>query len=632
MKLLKIKPSKYFILVFVILILPTKESLAAEKILDTNAPNAEQRRSYWSSEVKKENFVCEKLNLKECVNLGYNYTLLPNMFGHERQREADIMLNGFQLLLEYKCSKIFNLFLCLTLAPTCDPEGRFMKPIGPCQKICHKVESECRKVVESFHLPWPEWFNCSQFPEKNILGKSLCIDWMNEEDTEATPEPTDSADQIKKCKPSQHFIRTSNSCAWTCESGRGRFSLEEKTFADKWLAGWAIICFLCTSFAVGTFLLDQSRFKYPERPVIFIALCYLIMSVAVFLRLIIGREQISCEIIEDGHKILIQDGLRNTGCIIVFILSSFFNTANFVWWVVLTCSWFFAAGLKWTQEAIEEKSSYFHSLAWGIPSVQTVLILANRYVDGDELTGMCCAGSQNAEVLAKFMLAPLCTLLFSGFMIVLLGFISLFRVKSYMQREGSSTVKLEKLMFKIIIFAAFYVVTTGVVLGCYGYEISHKREISNKIELHGTSTITWNFYLRFAMQMITGLVAGGWVLSFKTMDSWRRCLQMVMIIIPDSDIEDEKGTESDSFAQQPFPESRRTNRVNTTFRENQNISEQLFQQNLVATQDNCSETLPSGSTKCDHQYQTSSTPIEQLYRPLLLTSDTSNRTEITNNP
>ena len=37
-------------------------------------------------------------------------------------------------------------------------------------------------------------------------------------------------------------------------------------------------------------------------------------------------------------------------------------------------------GLKWTQEAIEEKSSYFHSLAWGIPSVQTVLILANRYV------------------------------------------------------------------------------------------------------------------------------------------------------------------------------------------------------------------------------------------------------------
>jgi hypothetical protein len=62
--------------------------------------------------------------------------------------------------------------------------------------------------------------------------------------------------------------------------------------------------------------------------------------------------------------------------------------------VILTVTWFLAAGRKWGQEAIEALSSYFHLAAWAIPAIQTIVILTMRRVDGDELTGMCYVGNQ----------------------------------------------------------------------------------------------------------------------------------------------------------------------------------------------------------------------------------------------
>jgi len=648
---------------------PSDPVVDPNNVVEYPMPNKEQQKVYWRTEIHKDEYRCEKLSIKTCKTLGYNYTMLPNVLGHIRQVEAQMMLNGFQLLIDQGCSRRATLFLCMSLAPTCDDKGEYLKPIGPCRGICRRVEKECRATVESFQFPWPEWLDCSQFVEENAGGGSLCMEEPAYEDegesetaegnesnvnsdnrrvgddsentASSSSSSTTHSEDSSVCKPFQFFLKSANACVTSCgygdESGEelrhhhrrhhGRFGKEEKVFMEKWMIGWSSICFICTLFAVGTYFLDQSRFKYPERPVIFISLCYLIMSGSVFLRLILGREQVSCEQTTDGHRFLIQDGLSNTGCTIVFLLYSYFNTASYVWWVVLTCSWFFAAGLKWTQEAIGEKSSYFHSFAWGIPSIQTVLIMANRHVDGDELTGMCNAGSQDPEILAKFVIAPLCTFLFTGFMVVVLGCISLFRVKSYMQKEGSSTVKLEKLMFKIIIFAAFYVVTTGIVMGCYGYEVSHEREIARKIRKYGTSSLTYIQYTRFAMQLFTGVVAGGWVLSFKTIHSWRSCLRMIMVIIPDSDQEEEVDTESISWNHHQQPAVKAVTTTITTQQQQQqnNNNHPVGDSSHLQT---CSEASYSGDlTSVRRPTYQQPVPIEQLCRPLLLSSDTSNRTD-----
>lgn len=56
--------------------------------------------------------------------------------------------------------------------------------------------------------------------------------------------------------------------------------------------------------------------------------------------------------------------------------------AAFAWWACLALAWFLAAGLKWGHEAIENKSHLFHLVAWAIPALQTISVLALGKVEG----------------------------------------------------------------------------------------------------------------------------------------------------------------------------------------------------------------------------------------------------------
>ena len=57
-------------------------------------------------------------------------------------------------------------------------------------------------------------------------------------------------------------------------------------------------------------------------------------------------------------------------------------------WIVLSFTWFLAAGKKWGHEAIEEKSSYFHAVGWAVPAVQTIVVLISGKIEGDVLSGV----------------------------------------------------------------------------------------------------------------------------------------------------------------------------------------------------------------------------------------------------
>ena len=54
----------------------------------------------------------------------------------------------------------------------------------------------------------------------------------------------------------------------------------------------------------------------------------------------------------------------------------------------MTVTWFLAAGLKWGNEAIEQKSPYFHGVAWAIPAAQTVAVLISSKIEGDVFSGV----------------------------------------------------------------------------------------------------------------------------------------------------------------------------------------------------------------------------------------------------
>lgn len=73
---------------------------------------------------------------------------------------------------------------------------------------------------------------------------------------------------------------------------------------------------------------------------------------------------------------------QSTLCTLSFMTLYFCCMAAYAWWVCLALAWFLAAGLKWGHEAIENKSHYFHLVAWAVPTMQTICVLALGKVEG----------------------------------------------------------------------------------------------------------------------------------------------------------------------------------------------------------------------------------------------------------
>lgn len=82
------------------------------------------------------------------------------------------------------------------------------------------------------------------------------------------------------------------------------------------------------------------------------------------------------------YFLFLQGHRQSTSCTILFMALYFCCMAAFAWWACLALAWFLAAGLKWGHEAIENKSHLFHLVAWAIPALQTISVLALGKVEG----------------------------------------------------------------------------------------------------------------------------------------------------------------------------------------------------------------------------------------------------------
>ncbi|KAL3057202.1 hypothetical protein OYC64_007641 [Pagothenia borchgrevinki] len=332
------------------------------------------------------------------------------------------------------------------------------------------------------------------------------------------------------------FVEKSQSCAPRCSPAVDVFwSRQDKDFAFIWMTVWSILCFVSTAFTVLTFLLEPHRFQYPERPIIFLSMCYNVYSVAFIIRSVAGAENIACDR-ENGEPYIIQEGLESTGCTIVFLILYYFGMASSIWWVILTLTWFLAAGKKWGHEAIEAHSNYFHMAAWGIPALKTIIILTMRKVAGDELTGLCYVGSMDPGALTGFVLIPLSCYLIIGTSFILTGFVALFHIRKVMKTEGTNTEKLEKLMVKIGIYSILYTVPATCVIVCYFYERLNMdywklrglqmkcgsfNGLSGDCSLHTSVPTVAVFMLKIFMSLVVGITSGVWVWSSKTLQTWQ---------------------------------------------------------------------------------------------------------------
>ncbi|XP_008139695.2 frizzled-9 [Eptesicus fuscus] len=501
---------------------------------------------------------CQAVEIPMCHGIGYNLTRMPNLLGHTSQGEAAAELAEFAPLVQYGCHSHLRFFLCSLYAPMCTDQ--VSTPIPACRPMCEQARLRCAPIMEQFNFGWPDSLDCARLPTRND-PHALCME-APENATAGPAEPHKGLGMLPvaprparppgeaapglgggggTCENPEKFqyIEKSRSCAPRCGPGVEVFwSRRDKDFALVWMAVWSALCFFSTAFTVLTFLLEPHRFQYPERPIIFLSMCYNVYSLAFLIRAVAGAQSVACDQ-EAGALYVIQEGLENTGCTLVFLLLYYFGMASSLWWVVLTLTWFLAAGKKWGHEAIEAHGSYFHLAAWGLPALKTVVILTLRKVAGDELTGLCYVASMDAAALTGFVLVPLSCYLVLGTSFLLTGFVALFHIRKIMKTGGTNTEKLEKLMVKIGVFSILYTVPATCVIVCYVYERLNmdfwrlrateqlcspasvpggRRDCS----LQGGSVPTVAvFMLKIFMSLVVGITSGVWVWSSKTFQTWQ---------------------------------------------------------------------------------------------------------------
>ncbi|KAL8623434.1 Frizzled-5 [Nucella lapillus] len=534
---------------------------------------------------------CQDITIPMCKGIGYNFTYMPNQFNHETQEEAGLEVHQFWPLVEIQCSPDLKFFLCSMYTPICMSNYKkhlpacrsvcerakagcapLMRQYGfawPEQMNCDKLPKYGDKNqlcmdanTTDRQTPSPSGHSTGKPPTGggggvggggggvggggggNEGGGGVVVNPSDGHPhghaVEPIPHggvdiPTQATFTNCQCQchePLVSVFRNSSgyynkittggidNCAVNCYSPY--FSDEEKTFSTFWIGLWSILCCLSTFMTVTTFFVDMQRFKYPERPIIFLSACYFMVSIGYIIRLIVGHEAVACEAGRVRY-----DTTGPATCTVVFLLVYFFGMASSIWWVILTFTWFLAAGLKWGQEAIASYSQYFHLAAWLIPSVKSIAVLAMSSVDGDPVAGICFVGNQSLENLRGFVLAPLFVYLIIGTSFLLAGFVSLFRIRNVIKQQGrGKTDKLERLMIRIGVFSVLYAVPATIVISCYFYEqyfrqrweTTHTCKCS-KDKVRPNYSV---FMLKYFMCLVVGITSGVWIWTGKTLESWRK--------------------------------------------------------------------------------------------------------------
>ena len=430
----------------------------------------------------------------------------------------------------HTCSRYLSLYVCLAVQPVCEKGENDSGAAGsrirlPCRDLCWRVAGDCSELRATSDIRCV--FDCNLWPDSDCVALKGPLVAAH-----VTPDPTVDPDTTvvrPEPTPAPSPSPSNSSCP---PLERTFFTDEAKNFAKGWVAFWSVVCFLSTLVTLLTFLLDTSRFHYPWRPVVYLALSFHIHTLGYFLSLIVGPSSVTCP----GGEYVETEGewtWAHTPCILVFGLLYYSMIAAFLWWLILTLSWFLSSAYKWTNEAISQFALFYHTAAWVIPLILTISVLAARVVSADELTGTCflVRTESKASFLAMLfgLVLPLSLFLLVGAVFLCIGLFSVLQIRRFMVNRGKEreTIILEKLMLRIGVYVAIYVIPAAVLIGCFIYELESRpgwHPVGDPCT-DCTRPNTAVFMVRVFMFLLIGALTGAWIWSRKTLQSWRKLPQ-----------------------------------------------------------------------------------------------------------
>ena len=264
---------------------------------------------------------CEPITIPMCKDIQYNETIMPNLMNHQRQDDAGLEVHQFFPLVKVQCSPYLKFFLCTMYAPVCTVLD---EPIPPCRSLCIEAKSGCEGLMNKFGFVWPENLDCAKFPESGLcVGENrteMDKDFDHSKKSGSKDLDFDDSDifppgskerwenpnwdrgfeclpNIKVDKSLRYHLQVGDQviedCGLPCSPEVDMFFGPERRKFAWYLIGIAsAVCLLSTLFTLVTFLVDMQRFRYPERPIIFLSGCYFAWGTRIGYRIYCWRQGI----------------------------------------------------------------------------------------------------------------------------------------------------------------------------------------------------------------------------------------------------------------------------------------------------------------------------------------------------
>lgn len=535
---------------------------------------------------------CEEIEMiKFCSYINYTHFGLPNLRNQMNAEDINIVLLTFQPLVRFQCAQSIVHFLCSVFAPFCDEKHPEIRT-PPCNSLCNHARKTCKPQLEQYGYPWPDFLECDNFPDDkgsstgcfgpdaDMLDKlrippelldendnvtlptissptsdrtftsSPTIDTMNTTDPQISNNQCPSNLQVAvELNGKGYTFNGISNCGVPCEGVY--FSAGERdSVAPVIILLFAIACVLFTLFTVATFLIDRQRFHYPERPIIFLSFCYLVIALAYVVgtisKLVEGSgSSFACSDPSSVSRAGQPDSFvfqrlpnndasyRSASCVILFVVVYFFQMASAIWWVILTLTWFLAAALKWGEEAVEKLWLLYHIIAWSIPAVQVILVLALRLVDGDQLSGLCYTGNHSLVGLGVFVFTPMTIYLVAGLVFFAIGFTALINIHRQVQRDPAKSRKIGRLIIRVAVYSGCYALPNLCLLFLLMYEMAQRSDWemyyvlqkgcrADSPEPCSSSPTFAAFLLKYVFLFLIGICSSSWVISQKTFHAWQK--------------------------------------------------------------------------------------------------------------
>lgn len=150
-----------------------------------------------------------------------------------------------------------------------------------------------------------------------------------------------------------------------------------------------------------------------------------------------------------------------------------------VWFVILTYAWHVTfQAIEKIQNRIDKKGAYFHLLAWCLPLMLTVTIIASGEIDGNHTTGICFVGYSNHAMRAWFVLGPVTVAATVGGYFLLRALITLIRLQPSSQEflSEKASAKIRETIVRMGLFLVFTLSAVVMTFYCHIYEFQHSWE------------------------------------------------------------------------------------------------------------------------------------------------------------